>query len=108
VKPQPPYSVNWKGWGPRLGLTWQVRSLVKTPTISQGRRGITPLVTYPFANNERHHDFPFFRYRFRTAQPTAASLHASVLPFSTPDSLHARRGPPLSKWHDKSYAQHAG
>jgi hypothetical protein len=95
VNPQPPYSVNWKGWGPRLGLTWQVRSLVKTPTIIKAGAGITPLVTYPFANTNVTNDFPFSVTVSATAQPTAAiPFHASVLPFSTP-ILYTLGGAPL-------------
>jgi hypothetical protein len=95
VNPQPPYSVNWKGWGPRLGLTWQVRSSAKTSTTIKAGAGITTLVSYPFANTNITNDFPFAVIVSATAQPSAPiPFHAGVLPFLTP-VIYTLGGAPL-------------
>src|SRR6185437_10367547 len=72
VNPQPPYGINWNGWGPRLGITWQAHSSSKTSTIIKTGAGITTLITYPFANTNITNDFPFSVTVSATAQRSAA------------------------------------
>ena len=85
LNPQPPYSVNWKGWGPRSAYTWQVRSSAKTATIIKTGAGITTLVTYPFANTNVTNDFPFSVTVFRHSPVFYGyTFSCGCAPFSTP------------------------
>ncbi len=95
VNPQPPYGMNWKGWGPRLGFTWQLRSSTKSSTIVKAGSGITTLVTYPFQSTNITNDFPFSVTISAVAQTSAAiPFQADVLPFHTP-IVYALGGAPL-------------
>ena len=68
LNPQPPYGFDWRGWGPRLGLDWQVTE----HTVWHAGAAITTLLTNLWQNNFLTGLIPYTVGPLVTAQPNVA------------------------------------
>jgi hypothetical protein len=65
VNPQPPYSMDWRGWGPRLSLDWRMTK----NTVWHAGGGITTILTDLWQDNFLVGNFPFLVAPNYTALP---------------------------------------
>ncbi len=65
VNPQPPYNMDWRGWGPRLSLEWKVAS----HTTFRAGGAITTILPNLFQDDFLTGGFPFTFDPFFTASP---------------------------------------
>jgi len=81
VNPQPPYGKDWRGWGPRLGLDWQVTD----HTIWHAGAAISTILTNIWQNNALTGGLPYVVGPLVTAQPNVTVPFAnSVSSFQLP------------------------
>jgi len=81
VNPNPPYRMNWKGWAPRLSISWQA----KDNTVVRAGGAITTLLTYSFPNTNLYNFFPFAITTSESARTGApVPFDNSVIPFAAP------------------------
>jgi hypothetical protein len=79
--PQPPYAMDWNGWGPRLSVDY---SLTKHTTLHAGG-AITTLLPNLWLENYVTGSFPFIFQPLATAQPGfPLSFQNSVAPITLP------------------------
>jgi hypothetical protein len=87
VNPQPPYSKDWRGWGPRLALDWNVTD----HTIWHVSAAISTVLTNLWQDNSLTGSLPFVVAPYETAQPGVAVPFANSVgslqlpPFYTVD-----------------------
>jgi hypothetical protein len=65
ANPQPPYSKDWRGWGPRVGLDWQVTDR----TVWHAGGAISTILTNLWQNNFLTGGLPYVVAPLVTAQP---------------------------------------
>ena len=81
LNPQPPYVMDWMGFGPRLGLQWRLSS----KTFFRAGGAITTLLPSLFQDNFLTGSFPFVYDPFISAQPGAPiAFKNSVTRFELP------------------------
>ncbi len=91
VNPQPGWSTDWNGWGPRIGVAWQVRE----NTIVHAGAGITTLLTFPFPNTALMNGFPY------EVPISATAQFGNPIPFSgtvsplLPPAFYTPQGNPV-------------
>jgi hypothetical protein len=79
--PQPPYAMDWKGWGPRLSVDY---GLTKHTTLHAGG-AITTILPNLWLQNYVTGAFPFIFQPLVTAQPSfPLSFQDSVAPLTLP------------------------
>src|SRR5258708_20069633 len=79
--PQPPYAMDWNGWGPRVSVDY---SLTKHTTLHAGG-AITTILPNLWLENYVTGAFPFVFQPLVTAQPGfPLSFHDSVVPVTLP------------------------
>jgi hypothetical protein len=83
VNPQPPYGMDWGGWGPRLGLDWQVAK----HTVWHSGGAISTILTNIWQNNFLTGGLPCTVGPLVTAQPNV------TVPFA--DSVSSVALPPI-------------
>ena len=83
VNPQPPYGMDWGGWGPRLGLDWQVTD----HTVWHFGGAISTILTNIWQNNFLTGGLPYTVGPLVTAQPNV------TVPFA--DSVTSVALPPI-------------
>ena len=83
ANPQPPYSKDWRGWGPRLGLDWQITD----HTVWHAGGAITTILTNLWQNNFLSGGLPYVVGPLVTARPNV------TVPFA--DSVTALALPPI-------------
>jgi hypothetical protein len=83
VNPDPLWNMDWNGWGPRLGLSWQARE----KTLVHAAAGITTLLHYPWPSVSITNHFPYAV----TVSPSARP--GSPIPFD--NSVTALAVPPI-------------
>jgi carboxypeptidase family protein len=89
--PQPPYAMDWNGWGPRLSLDY---SLTKHTTFHAGG-AITTLLPNLWLENLVTGAFPFTFQPLVTAKPgVPVNFQNSVAPMTLPP-VYATQGTPL-------------
>jgi len=67
VNPQPPYSKDWNGWGPRLALEWRASDR----TVWRAGGAITTILTNLWQENFLTGGFPYVANPYVTALPGA-------------------------------------
>lgn len=91
VNPQPPYVMDWNGFGPRLGMQWRVGS----KTLFRAGGALTTLLPNLFQDNFLVSSFPFVFQPVITATPNAAiSFQNTVTQFDLPP-LYSFSGEPI-------------
>jgi hypothetical protein len=81
ANPQPPYGMDWGGWGPRLSLDWQVTDR----TVWHAGAAITTILTNMWQNNFLNGGLPYVVGPWAIAQPNAPVPFAnSVSSFQLP------------------------
>jgi hypothetical protein len=81
VNPQPPYSKDWRGWGPRLALAWRLTDR----TVFRAGGAITTILTNLWQQNFMTGGFPYVVQPYVTALPgTAIPFKDSVAQFELP------------------------
>jgi hypothetical protein len=65
VNPQPPYGMDWRGWGPRLGIDWQVTD----HTVWHAGGAISTILTNIWQDNFLTGGLPYTVGPLVTAQP---------------------------------------
>ena len=83
VNPQPPYGMDWRGWGPRLALDWRITD----HTIWHAGAAISTILSNLWQDNSLTGGFPFVVGPYVTAQPGVA------VPFA--NSVTALQLPPV-------------
>lgn len=91
VNPQPPYPMDWGGWGPRLAIEWQA---TEHTTVRAGA-GITTLLPNLFADNAVTGAIPFALNPFFAATPGApVTFNKGVATFGPPQ-VFTPQGQPI-------------
>lgn len=67
INPDPPYAMDWGGWGPRLGLDWRIDSR----TVLRAGAGLTTLLPNLWQDNMLTGGTPFVVYPYLSAAPGA-------------------------------------
>jgi hypothetical protein len=81
VYPQPPYRMDWRGWGPRMALDWRATD----HTTLRAGAGITTLLPNLFIDNGLTGGIPYVLNPYFSARPGApVSFTGSVLTLSAP------------------------
>ncbi len=81
VNPDPLWNMDWKGWGPRLGVSWQAWG----KTLLRAAGGITTLLQYPWPNVSITNHFPYAVTVSPSASPGAPiPFDNSVTPLVPP------------------------
>ncbi len=83
VNPQPPYDMDWRGWGPRLGLDWQVTE----HTVWHAGAAITTVLPNLWQDDFTTGNLPYTVSPIVTAQPNV------TVPFT--DSVAKIALPPI-------------
>lgn len=65
INPEPPYGMDWRGWGPRLGLDWQVTD----HTVWHAGGAISTVLTNVWQNDFLTGGLPYVVGPLVTAQP---------------------------------------
>jgi hypothetical protein len=71
VNPQPPYSFDWHGWGPRLSLDWNATD----KTVLHAGGAITTVLMNPWMNNSLMGGTPF------VVSPLVIAMPGTPVPF---------------------------
>jgi hypothetical protein len=71
VNPQPPYSFDWDGWGPRLSLDWNATD----KTVLHAGGAITTVLVNPWMNNTLMGGTPF------VVTPLSIAMPGTPVPF---------------------------
>jgi hypothetical protein len=71
VNPQPPYSFDWNGWGPRLSLDWNATD----KTVLHAGGAITTVLMNPWMNNSLTGATPF------VVTPLVVAMPGTPVPF---------------------------
>jgi len=71
VNPQPPYSFDWHGWGPRLSLDWDATD----KTVLHAGGAITTVLMNPWTNNMLMGGTPF------VVSPLVIAMSGTPVPF---------------------------
>jgi hypothetical protein len=71
VNPQPPYSFDWDGWGPRLSLDWNATD----KTVLHAGGAITTVLVNPWMNNTLMGGTPF------VVSPLVIAMPGTPVPF---------------------------
>jgi hypothetical protein len=84
VNPQPPYSFDWRGWGPRLSLDWNATD----KTVLHAGGAITTVLMNPWLNNYLMGATPFVVTPLVIAMPgTPVPFENKVTPLKLPVML---------------------
>jgi hypothetical protein len=79
--PQPPYSMDWRGWGPRLSLEWRATDR----TVLRAGGAITTILTNPWQEDFLTGGIPFVFNPYLTALPDApVAFEDAVTKFNLP------------------------
>jgi hypothetical protein len=88
VNPDPIWKTDWKGWGPRLSVSWQARD----NTLVRAAAGITTLLQYPWPNVSITNHFPYAVTVSPSARPgSPIPFDNSVAPL-TPPPIYTPQG----------------
>ena len=81
VNPQPPYEKDWRGWGPRLAVSWRWNDR----TVFRAGGSITTILTNLWQQNFSTGGFPYIFQPFISALPGAPlDFQNSVTQFNLP------------------------
>jgi hypothetical protein len=81
VNPDPLWSTDWNGWGPRLSLSWQARE----KTLVRAATGVTTVLHYPWPDVSITNHFPYTVSVSPSARPgSPITFDNSVVPLALP------------------------
>jgi hypothetical protein len=84
VNPQPPYSKDWRGWGPRMAIEWRAAR----NTVLRAGGAIATVLVNPFNNNALTGGTPYVITPLITAMPGApVPFESAVAHFDLPELL---------------------
>jgi hypothetical protein len=91
INPQPPYTLDKNGWGPRLSVEWRVTG----KTLVRAGGGITTLLTNLYQDNTLTGGTPFVLYPRLTAAPGQfITFGRAIMPQDLPP-VYATNGSPV-------------
>lgn len=91
VDPQPPYGMDWRGWGPRLGLDWQITE----HTVWRAGAGIATILSNLWQDDFSTGGLPYAVSPLVTAQPNVVVPFADSVTSVTIPSIYAESGQKL-------------
>jgi hypothetical protein len=88
VNPDPVWNTDWRGWGPRLSLSWEARE----KTLVHAAGGITTLLQYPWPNVSVTNHFPYAVTISPSASPGAPIPFDNSVTTLVPPPIYTPQG----------------